>query len=276
MGSRRWSSGSQRDERMRTRWWRDGRLSVAPPKGVNGRNFPVRVAFDGARRSSDHATSGQGPGLSASRTTPRTAPRTPPGRRPNTARTPPERRPDGTRTAPAGSERPRRLLDGRRRTSPSRGGSRRAPGTSTQHSALGTQQSTLRTPTDQQIGRSAGRQCYRGLQGDGPVEQRTADQRTVDQRTSGRPHRTDGPADAAAHRTDVPPLAALVGPAGRPPVRPSPAPGGPPCGWPRSAGRGPVRRPGGCACTGRAARRTPGRRGPTRRSGRAASRRPGR
>ena len=48
--------GSQRDERMRTRRWCDGRLSVAPPKGVNGRNFPVRVAFRRARRSNAHAS----------------------------------------------------------------------------------------------------------------------------------------------------------------------------------------------------------------------------
>src|SRR5688500_5577439 len=57
VGSRRWFGGSQRDERMRTRRWRDGRLSITPPKGVNGRNFPARSAFRRARRS----TLGVGP-----------------------------------------------------------------------------------------------------------------------------------------------------------------------------------------------------------------------
>src|SRR3954452_3155948 len=61
MESRRWPGGSQRDERMRTRRWRDGRLSIAPPKGVNGRNFPVRIAFGRARGSCGHGTSGHGP-----------------------------------------------------------------------------------------------------------------------------------------------------------------------------------------------------------------------
>ncbi|CAM5254220.1 hypothetical protein SALBM311S_01568 [Streptomyces alboniger] len=57
MGSRRWPGGSQREERMRTRRWRDGRLSVAPPKGVNGRNFPVRIAFGRAKRSFAYVSS---------------------------------------------------------------------------------------------------------------------------------------------------------------------------------------------------------------------------
>ncbi len=39
------SGGSQREERMRTCRWRDGRLSIAPPKGVNRRNFPGRAAL---------------------------------------------------------------------------------------------------------------------------------------------------------------------------------------------------------------------------------------
>src|SRR2546421_11117809 len=45
---------------MRTRRWRDGRLSIAPPKGVNGRNFPVQIAFDRAKRSSSYVTSDRG------------------------------------------------------------------------------------------------------------------------------------------------------------------------------------------------------------------------
>lgn len=50
--------GSQRDDRMRTDRWCDGRLSVAPPKGVNRRNFPAQVAFCCDNGAFGHAESG--------------------------------------------------------------------------------------------------------------------------------------------------------------------------------------------------------------------------
>lgn len=59
---------------MRTWRLRDGRLSVAPPKGVNGRNFPVRVAFRSAKRSSEHVSSYAGQPPTAPRRVPRRVP----------------------------------------------------------------------------------------------------------------------------------------------------------------------------------------------------------
>ncbi|GAA2997293.1 hypothetical protein Sfulv_40330 [Streptomyces fulvorobeus] len=60
MDGRRWNGDSQRDDRKRIRRWRDGRLSVAPPKGVNHRDFSAPAAFCRGKEPPGYEGSGQG------------------------------------------------------------------------------------------------------------------------------------------------------------------------------------------------------------------------